>query len=205
MIDNIKGEIWKLIPDSEGYYVSNFGRVRNSDRTQYNPLTSTYSLFRAKILKQTESFGYKYVGIKYKDGKVKRQRVHVLVAKAFVMNDNPEENNIVNHKDGNKQNNYYENLEWCNNSYNVQHAYDNNLINIENFKSINSSQATPYLIIYGDERLLFPTQKEAREYFGVGKTVFKSDKFRRQKEKEGYQFFKISKEEYKAEKAQRLS
>ena len=91
-------EEWAYIKDSNGYYVSNLGNVRNSDRIQCNQLTNTYSVHKAKILKQTESFGYKYVGIKFKDGKVKRMRVHILVATYFVKNNNPDLYNIVNHK-----------------------------------------------------------------------------------------------------------
>lgn len=198
-------EKWAYIEDSNGYYVSNLGNVRNSDREQFNHLTNTYSLFKSAILKQTESFGYKYVGIKYKDGTVKRKRVHILVATYFVKNVNPEKYKIVNHKDGNKANNTYTNLEWCDTQYNTKHAYINGLIDINNFKDINSSQATPYLLMYNNEELLFPTQKSICEYFDVGKTVFKSEKFKKQKELEGYIISKISKEEYKTKKAQRPS
>lgn len=203
-MENIKEE-WAYIKDSNGYYVSNLGNVRNSDRIQYNQLTDTYSVHKAKILKQTESFGYKYVGIKFKDGKVKRMRVHILVATYFVKNNNPDLYNIVNHKDGDKSRNIYTNLEWCDTSYNTKHAYVNGLINIKNFKDINSSQATPYIVKYKNDELLFPTQKTAREYFNVGKTVFKSEKFRKEKEREGYIITKITKEEYETKKAQRPS
>lgn len=172
---------------------------------QYNNLTNTYSLFKSRILKQTESFGYKYVGIKYKNGKIKRERVHILVATYFVKNYYPDEYKIVNHKDGNKANNVYTNLEWCNASYNMKHAYDNKLVKIDNFKGINSSQATPYIIKYNNNELLFPTQKEVLRYFGVSKTIFKSKKFIENKISQGYIIKKISKEEYLNKKAQRLS
>jgi hypothetical protein len=53
-------------------------------------------------------------------GKMKRYRTHVLVALAFVPN--PDGKPQVNHKDGVKGNNYYENLEWVTASENQQHS-----------------------------------------------------------------------------------
>lgn len=48
-----------------------------------------------------------------------------MVAIAFI--DNPLNFPQVNHKDGNKLNNNINNLEWCTNSENTQHGYDNHL------------------------------------------------------------------------------
>jgi len=54
--------------------------------------------------------------------------IHTLVAKQFIKNDNIDIKNQVNHKDGNKQNNNVQNLEWVTPSENMQHA--SNVLNI---------------------------------------------------------------------------
>ena len=54
------------------------------------------------------------------------ERVHRLVAWEFCL-DNRDINLDVNHIDGNKQNNHYTNLEWCNRSKNNIHAIVNRL------------------------------------------------------------------------------
>lgn len=92
-------EIWKPIDNYNDYMVSNTGKV-------------------AKVLKG-DSNGRGYRFIKFQDGK--RIYIHRLVAQAFI----PNFNNcpIINHKDGNKNNNRVENLEWCNYSHNCKEAY----------------------------------------------------------------------------------
>ena len=101
-------EVWKKFIFN--YEISNLGRLKN---TKTN-----------KILKSTtDSNGY--LGITISLGsrnKIKRVRIHRLVAEAFI----PNPNNLpqVNHIDGNKQNNKVDNLEWCDNRYNQLHAID---------------------------------------------------------------------------------
>lgn len=55
--------------------------------------------------------GYATVDLIGPDGKKVTRYMHELVAKAYVPN--PENKKYVRHKDGNKLNNYAENLEWC--------------------------------------------------------------------------------------------
>ncbi len=67
-----------------------------------------------------------------KNGKTKTIKVHKLIVEHF-MKKIPKEL-TVNHKDGNKLNNYINNLEICTQKENIKHAIDNNLIDINYLK-----------------------------------------------------------------------
>lgn len=75
--------------------------------------------------------GYVYIFL-MNNNKNKNFRLHRLVAEAFIPN--PNNKLQINHKDGNKKNNNIENLEWCNQSENMKHAYNNGLANNNNQK-----------------------------------------------------------------------
>ena len=55
------------------------------------------------------------------NGQTKNYLVHRLIAQTFISN--PQNLDFVNHKDGNKQNNSADNLEWCSRSENTKHSY----------------------------------------------------------------------------------
>jgi hypothetical protein len=56
------------------------------------------------------------------DGKRYYRRVHRIVALTFI--DNPNNYPVVNHKNGVKDDNRAENLEWCTVQQNTQHGFD---------------------------------------------------------------------------------
>ena len=113
-------EKWKEIEDYPNYQISNYGRVKSLK--YYNNVYKKY-YDRELILKEKiNKSGYKFVSLGCgKRGKKKNIAIHRLVAKAFIPNiKNYKE---INHKDGNKNNNRVENLEWCSRSENMLHAY----------------------------------------------------------------------------------
>lgn len=76
-----------------------------------------------KILKQyRDKDGYAVVS--YTENNITiNHKVHRLIAKTFIPN--PESKPNVNHKNGIKNDNRIENLEWATQSENLKHSYDN--------------------------------------------------------------------------------
>lgn len=88
-----------------------------------------FCLIKNKFLKMNVTcYGYGEYWLKI-NNTYKRYKTHRLVAYSFLGNP-PKNKEIVNHKDGNKLNNHYSNLEWCDYYYNNKHARDMGLNNI---------------------------------------------------------------------------
>ena len=113
-------EIWKDVAGYEGLYqVSNLGNVKTLERFYYSGRNHTIRKVQKSMLlkQQTNKDGYRTVGLT-KDGKQKYTLVHRIVAQAFIINDDPENKTLINHKDEVKTNNVVDNLEWCTPKYN---------------------------------------------------------------------------------------
>ena len=113
-------EIWKGIVGYEGFYqVSNYGRVKSLSIDKKMPLRVVKSKERIKKLRLDKD-GYLLCDLN-KNKKRTTNKIHRLVAKAFITN--PENKSEVNHKNGVKNDNSFENLEWCTRSENEKHAF----------------------------------------------------------------------------------
>ena len=113
-------EEWKDIDGFDGFYqVSNTGKIRSKGAS--NGMKDGRWHLRSLSLNHDGYFKVRLA----KGGKDITQRVHTLVAQAFIPNPNNYE--TVNHIDGNKTNNNVENLEWADRHQQLYHAYKMNL------------------------------------------------------------------------------
>ena len=110
--ESLDNEIWKEInienEDTKGYFISSLGRFKNKKgviMSEYKPHHSGYIYLRVNI---------------------KKYGLHRLVALTFI--ENTENKPFVNHIDGNKINNNFENLEWVTCAENNLHNHTIGLI-----------------------------------------------------------------------------
>jgi len=105
IIEDLEDEIWV---HRNGYEISNKGRI----------ITKQGKLSQGNIT----SYGYVSANVKFEDGFIARS-AHRAVAYAFIGKP-PNKDDDINHKDGNKENNCVENLEWVTHKENMQHRSD---------------------------------------------------------------------------------
>lgn len=106
-------EEWKDLLEHNNYEISNYGNIKNK---------TTRHILKPQI----KSGGYAYIGLRI-DGTKKHYSLHRLVVKYFVSGE--KEYFEVNHIDGNKLNNRFDNLEWISHKENMKHAHDSGLNN----------------------------------------------------------------------------
>jgi hypothetical protein len=113
--------------DFSNYEISNYGTVRT---------------IKGKYMKHHKNLnGYLKVNLRDKKSDIRRNpRIHRLVAYVFIENDNPDKNIVVNHIDENKQNNYFENLEWVTDQQNTIHSIGKpiHMLDLDSYEIINT-------------------------------------------------------------------
>lgn len=144
-------EQWKDIPNYDNYEISNLANIRNK-KTKY--------LFKSKSSK------HRYIQILLsKNNTSTSYALHRLVAEVFV--ENPENKPQVNHIDGNKRNNIYENLEWVTPSENKIHSVSIGLTS----KTNNSNETIEQLDINGNVINTFRGQEDASHKLNCSRHV----------------------------------
>ena len=127
MIQDLENEIWKDVIGFEDYYqISNAGRVKSKAR-QWIAAHGSVQKHKEKIMKLVPT-GNGYLKVMFCIS-TKRifYSVHRLVALHFINNQDVDIKININHKNGIKTDNRIENLEWCTQSENAIHAFENNL------------------------------------------------------------------------------
>nr|QBK85312.1 MAG: HNH endonuclease [Iridovirus LCIVAC01] len=129
---------WKEIDSYPGYRIYNNGQI-------YSDKTNKYINLRIRG-------GYYRINL-YHNNIRRTYSVHRLIAQYFC--ENLDKKPIVNHKDGNKLNNHYTNLEWVTQSENVKHSYS---LGLQTAKRINQ-----YARKDKDKRVILCTFNNIRE------------------------------------------
>jgi hypothetical protein len=149
-VDVDPSEEWRIIPKETitSLYASSKGRIKNSKRIIHGGLQT----------------GYRRIHIKYKGKETYTSvGIHRLITAAFHGNNDM----MVNHIDGIKDNNNVENLEYCTASENTNHAYSTGLIK-KKFKKVNQ------LSLNGDYIRTFNSADEVAKTLGCCVTNIRS-------------------------------
>lgn len=174
-------EIWKSIPLSNLYEVSNLGNVRATARTVVNVLGKVYQHKPKKVSLTDNGNGYKLFGTCLNRCK-KNFYIHRVVAQLFVAN--PHYYSEVNHIDCDKSNNKASNLEWVNTQQNRDHAVLNNLVPFgERAPNVKLTEAQVIEILQAHEQDNNVSRTELGKKYGVGdskiSTIIRGNSWRR--------------------------
>lgn len=150
-------ETWKDITGYEGMYrISNFGRVCSLRRK--NPLTMKTFI---------NNSGYECVIFRV-NGRSKTHTVHRLVAREFC--EGYSEDLVVNHKDANKLNNHFTNLEWVTQKENIHDMIKRGTHSVKEAHAVAHKKRRRPVIQYskeGKELRRFPSAREASKFVNI--------------------------------------
>lgn len=149
---------WKDIPTFPGYQVSDNGQVRSIERQQVIRNRwghkTTRTLQGRTLSLQRDLNGYMSVQL----GQLSRERVHRLVALAFVAGNTGLH---VNHKNGDRADNRGCNLEWVTVSENHKHAHRHLP------RKMHAAAKSVCVLFKSGASKVFETMSDAAQYLGV--------------------------------------
>lgn len=144
-----------IIQEFPNYSINEFGEVTNI-RTGKN------------LINTTSKNGYSIVCLYNEYGR-KMIYIHRLLAEYFIPK--IEGMNHVNHKNGIKNDYRLENLEWCNRSINMQHAWDSGLS--ENVRQANRTKKSK-LVLDFNTGIFYDSAKEAANLLGINANTLRA-------------------------------
>ena len=148
-------EEWRDIRDFPGYQVSNEGRIRTHNKVTHTDLRG-YRHWKDRIMKLKVDDANNWRVCIWRDGKDYTFLVARLVADAFC-GEYRDTKLTVNHKDGNRNNNHADNLEWLTLADNIRHGFENGLY---------PTQISGYLIDEKGNESYHRSLSEASRFFG---------------------------------------
>lgn len=167
-------EEWKGIKGYEGLYkISNRSEIIRMPLVVYDSIGRVRHIPQKIVKPSPRKDNYLELNLR-KDGLSTRYLLHRLMAETFI--DNPNNLPVVNHKDGNKQNESLNNLEWVTYSENNKHAFDNDLKEVSNYAKTMAKVST-YIFNNNDINRIKKiyseglTQKEIAEQFNCKQIV----------------------------------
>lgn len=114
--------LWRDIAEAPAYKISNTGIIANKKTGHVMKI-----FIKGRKYPTVALFNY---------GRTIQRFVHRLVAFAFILNDDPDWDTVVHHKDSNPMNFRWDNLTWCSQFYNVWISHKKNVgdTNIDRMK-----------------------------------------------------------------------
>ena len=119
--DEIRSRTWKKLEGFSKYRISEDGEIFSEHIKK---------IMETKINKK----GYICLNLVDNEGDQQAFDIHQLVAKCYIPNPAPEIYNVVNHKNGKKDENNYKNLEWLDAAGNNLHAIETGLRKVRKVK-----------------------------------------------------------------------
>lgn len=177
--DDYMDERWKPIPDIHGYYISDRGRVWSSTKDNFIYGTSNKS--------GHVDFSFK------RDGKRVHRYLHRLVAESFIPNNH--DYPIVRHLDDDPRHNEIDNLEWGDQSDNIQDAIRNGrfrFLSDDHREKAMVKRRMPVVCVNVEtgEKHEFVSQQEASRRLGIEQSEISSVINNKRRTVKGYRFEK---------------
>ena len=173
-------EEWRDIKGYEGYYqVSNLGRVKSLSRYVAKGVRRMYVAER--ILKTRKNKNGYLAVYPCKNGRNVAMDVHRIVGLVFIPNPNGYKD--INHKDGDKENNRVENLEWVTRSQNIKHAY----------KELGHRHVCRKVLCM-ENNIVYNSSVDAAKALNLNASAIRNNAAGRSKSTQGYHFRNLEKE-----------